>query len=982
LATGAAFERRPVTVIFCDLVDSIGIAQQVGEEENRFFLEAYHDRCKRVVDCYHGYIAQRLGDGVMVCFGYPVAREDDALRAVAAAWDIVEAVRQWRYVTNDGAEIKPRVRVGVHTARAAVRRGTTSNAADLPAVSGDAPGLSSRLQSLAAPQSVILSGSTHRLVQERVQARYLGPLQIKGYVEPIRAYRLVSRPVLPRLRVDRVEEEVTPLTGRRAEIERLASAWRDAATGAGRMVAISGEAGIGKSRLVSALRDRLEGQRPRWYVMQCLEDLKVSAYAPLIELLRTELRLDTGEASPILRDIATEPLRDAGLDDETVDLIVDLLVGERDAHAQAITLAEPRTCQRLADGFAAWLQPIDASESTVLVVEDLQWCDPSTLELLQRVADRVANDKLLVIFTHRDDFDLPEGLASRCTTFHLEALDADAAARVVTWNAHATPLSASIVRWVLGLAGGVPLYLEELTKWTVESIDSRGGEALLPSAVIPDRLDSFLTERMDRLGDAKKTLQAASVIGTTFSLSILEGVTTGDQERIQRDLVALRSAGLILIVPTGRADGSDFAFKHALIQNAAYESVIERERVPLHRAIATWLAEKAKDFARQHPEVLAHHFSRGGEHVHAARYWLEAGKRARSLSANQEALQHVDRALKELGQVKAGVVRRRLELELLLVRGSPLIALNGWSAAVVEENYRHALEICDKLGAVEHRFAVNRGLENVYLIRGQMRSALELSEDMLSYALQAGRPELLVDGYRAVGMCGFFMADFDNAAAYLRKANEIYEPAIHHPIAHQYGSDPGVVGLSIAAWNESFRGNREEALATSRRAVALADELAHPFSVAYARSLAASLYQCLGDIPNALQSATTALRIAEDRGYPYWRAWGMIIRGWARAAASGAEAGTEELEQGIAAYEAMGAAQIKSYALALLGETYLRAGRADDAQRVLEQAKRVALDQGVRFYLNQIHHLRESKYMNLDELIRSAKSYISLMFSL
>jgi class 3 adenylate cyclase/predicted ATPase len=965
-------ERRQLTVLFCDLVDSTVLAGQLDPEEWREVVRAYQDTCAKVIARYEGHIAQYLGDGLLIYFGYPLAHEDDAQRAVRAGLGMVEAVGQLNTRLAQERGVQLAVRLGCHTGLVVVGDvggGTRQEQLAL----GETPNLAARLQGLAAPNTLVISAATMLLLGRFFACQSLGTHLLKGFAQPLELYQVLYES-MARSRLEAAGTAgLTPLVGREQEIGLLQARWAQVKEGVGQVVLLSGEAGIGKSRLVQVLTEQVASEPQAWLTpCQCSAYYQNTALYPWIDLLeRVALRFER-EESPQQKLRKLEGfLVQYGLPlAEAVPLFASLLSLPLTADYAPLNLSPEQQKQRILHAFLTILLRIAARQPVLFVMEDLHWVDPTTLELLSLLVDQGPTARILTLLTFRPDFSPPWTGRSHLTQMTLPRLARRQAAEMTGRVAHGKALPPEVVEQVVAKTDGVPLFVEELTKMVLESGLLQELEARyeltgpLPPLAIPTTLHDSLMARLDRLATVKALAQLGATLGRAFSYELLQAVSPWDEDTLRRGLQQLVAAEFLY--QQGMPPQATYRFKHALIQDAAYQSLLRSTRQQYHQRIAQVLAARFPDTAETQPELLAHHYTEAGMAVQAIPYWQRAGQSALERSANLEAVAHLTTGLEVLATLPDTAERAQQELAMQTTLGPALVATKGFAAPEVLHVYARARELCQQAGETPQLFQVLRGLWYFYLLRVELQTARELGEHLLSLAQQVGDPVLRVEAHYALGLTLNYLGEFAAAQAHLAQGIALYDPQQHPAHAFRYGQDPGVACRAYGAATLWWLGYPEQALQWSHEALALARELAHPFSLGFALFLTAWVPQFRREGPLTQEWAEAAIALAAEHGFAVFGAGGTIFRGWALAqrysepvAGQGqGEEGIAQMQQGLAAWRATGAEALRPYYLALLAEASGRGGQVEEGLRLLAEALAVANDTGEHRWDAELYRLK------------------------
>jgi TOMM system kinase/cyclase fusion protein len=919
-------ERRQLTVLFCDLVGSTALSAQLDPEELREVVRAYQDTCARVIARFDGHIAQYLGDGLLVYFGYPLAHEDDAQRAVRAGLGMLEAMGQLTTRLGQERGVRLAVRLGIHTGLVVVGEvggGTRQEQLAL----GETPNLAARLQGIAAPNTLVISATTFQLLGGFFACQPLGTPPLKGQAQPLAVYRVLYES-MARSRLEAAGSTGwTPLVGREQEIGLLLERWAQVKEGVGQVVLLSGEAGIGKSRLVQVLKDHVATEPQAWLTpCQCSPYYQNTALYPMIDLLeRVALRFEREESpQQKLRKLEGFVVQYGLPLAEAVPLFAALLSLPLTADYAPLTISPEQQKQKTLHALLTILLRIAAQQPVLFVMEDLHWVDPTTLDLLRLLVDQGPTARILALCTFRPDFSPPWTGRAHLTQVTVPRLPRRQAVEVIHQVAHGKTLPPEVMEQIVAKTDGVPLFVEELTKMVLESDllqewdDRYDLTSPLPPLAIPATLHDSLMARLDRLATVKGLAQLGATLGREFSYELLRAVSPWDEATVQRGLHQLVEAEFLY--QQGLPPQTTYVFKHALIQEAAYQSLLKSTRQQYHQRIAQVLAAQFPETVETQPELLAQHYTEGGLSASAVAYWQRAGHRANARSSHQEAIHHLDNGLKVLKTLPETSERVEREIDLQIALGQALMAARGQGVPEVERAFSRAWELCGQVSDSPQIFPVLWGLWRFYFIGAKLRRALELGEQCLRLAQRGHDQALLIPSHLALGSSCIFLGEYASARAHLEQGIVLYDSQEHHELAFRYGIDLKTWCLSYVAWPLWLLGYPDQALRRSHEALTLAQELAHPLSLAVALDYAAWLHQ-LCHAPSATQAhAEAAITLAREHGFPQYEALGLLFWGWALAEQGQDEEGVAALRQGVAAQRAAGAAIIRPYSLAMLAE--------------------------------------------------------------
>jgi predicted ATPase/class 3 adenylate cyclase len=916
-------ERRHLTVLFCDLVGSTEIAGRLDPEEWHEMVAGYHRAATKAITRYGGHVAKYLGDGVMAYFGWPEAHENDAERATRAGLGILDEVARF----NQGSTYpKVSVRVGIDSGSVVVDVGVGKET-DL---FGEAPNIAARVQNAAAPDSLLLTASTHRLVSGLFVVEELGTQELKGIANPVLLYRVLrSTGVRGRLAA---APGLTPFVGRDEELRLLLSRWERARGGEGQLALVVGEAGIGKSRLVAEFHERIRETPHIWMESAGEQLFENTPLHAVTEMLSRWLELQVGKNADEGVEQLETALASAGLKlADAVPLVADLIQLPLGDRYPALTLPPEQKRRRLLAALAGWVIGAAKLQPVVLVLEDLHWLDPSTFELLQLFAEQGATVPLMLLHTARPEFRASWPMRTHQSQITLSRLSPGNVREMIALVALRNALAVESVEAVVERTGGVPLFVEELTRAVLESGDTRS-----TGHGIPATLHDSLMARLDRLGPAKEAIQIGAVIGSEFSYELLHAIYPLPEEDLQNALRVLANAELVY--ERGIAPDATYLFKHALIRDAAYEALLRSKRRQYHGKIADVLQERFSATVDERPELLATHYTEAGLIERAVPFWQRAGQKALERSANQEAIRHLNKGLDLLGRLPETPERLQQELLLQLALGTATIATKGFASAEVEGIYERSKQLCQQAGEVPDIFPILWGLWLFYTSRGQHLTARELAQQCLRLAQKAGDTVLLVHAHHVSGVGLIALGDFAQALNHLQQAISMYDLQQHASHAHVYGHDLGAVSNIHESWALWFLGYPQQAVMKYSEGMARAQKLGHPYTSANAAAFAAWLHHFCRNHQAVDELASIALNLSVEHDFAFYRVWSMMLRGYARTETGDLSEGLAEMRAGLEAYQVMGAETCKPAFLSLLAEAYSKIGQADDGLSLLGEA--------------------------------------------
>jgi predicted ATPase/class 3 adenylate cyclase len=954
-------------VLFCDLVGSTALAARLDPEDLRAVMSAYHRATAAVIQRFDGHVAKYLGDGVLAYFGWPSAHEDDAERAVRAGLQLVHEVAR----LDPHPEVRLQARAGIATGIAVVGDLVGEGASREEAVVGEMPNLAARLQALAAPGSVVISQATRRLVGGLFELADLGPRRLKGFAEPLAAWRVAGEGRAEGRFEARQTAGLTPLVGREEELALLLRRWQQATDGEGHVVLLSGEPGIGKSRLIREVRARLADEPHIRLLCQCSPHHTTSPLHPLIEQLERAAGFARDDPSEAKLD-KLESLLARGTEkrDQAVPLIAGLLGLPTAGRYPALDLSPQRQKQLTLVALVDQLAGLATQQPVLLAYEDVHWSDPTTLELLGLTIERVSRLPVLLVITFRPEFSPPWLAQPQVSALALSRLGRREGAVMVERVVRTKALPAEVAAQIVAKTDGVPLFVEELTKTVVESgllTDAGDHYELagpLPPLAIPSTLHDSLLARLDRLAPVKEVAQIGAVIGREFSHELLAAVADRSEAEVQAALDQLVSSELVY--RRGAPPETTYSFKHALVQDVAYGTLLKSRRQQLHGRIAEVLEKRLPETTESQPELLAHHCAQAGLVNQAVTYWHDAAQLALARSAAAEAVDRLSRGLEILQSLPEGCDRDRRELDLQVALGSASLAAKGWGSRDMGRAYTRAYELCQVVDDAWQRVLTLYGLFIFRENRGQLNAALVVAEELLRLAQAQEDVAFKLLGHRLIGNVQVFLANFDAALPHLREAVVNYDP-LKHSFPTHVPTDSRVSSRSFMAWALLYQGHLDGALAEAEQALTEAQELGQRHGLAFGLHVNCLFHQVRGNRALVEERSSALVTLAAERGYPHVHATGTFFQGWARAAGGKRDEGIAEMHRGLAAKQA-GGAQIKvPYYLGVLAAAHARAGRPLEALALLADALECVEETGERWFEAELHRRKGEVALRLSE---------------
>ena len=979
-----AAERRQLTVLFCDLVGSTALAAQRDPEDFRDVIVTYHTTCAEVIHRYDGHIAQYLGDGLLVYFGYPAAHEDDAHRAIHAGLDMLSALADLNRSLGQSYDVRLQARVGMHTGLVVVGEvGGGPQHGQLAL--GVTPHIAAKIQAMATPESVVISAATYRLVQGYFVCQDLGEQTLPGMATPLALYRVLQASDARGRLEAAARRGFTPLVGREIELALLQERWVQVQQGSGQAVLLSGEAGIGKSRLVRALIEQLAETPLMHLEYRCSPYHQHTALYPVVDLLQRSLQFDSttpvDERLTRLQTLVHEHRLDL---QEHVPLLASLLSLSPPAERYPpLQMSPQQQRQRTLDMLLALTLARARQQPVLCIVEDLHWIDPSTLEWLGLLIDQGPTARILTLMTCRPTFQAPWSGRAHVTALTLNRLLPQQVAQMARVVGGADVLPADLLDRIVAQTDGVPLFVEEVTRFVLASqrLHGRTEEAsanTLSAVTIPTTLHDLLMARLDQLGVAKGTAQLAATIGRECGFALLQAVASVEAETLRQDLRRLVDAELLY--QRGVGAQATYVFKHALIQEAAYTSLVRRTRQRYHQWIAEALESQFSEVAIEQPELVAHHYTEAGLRAQALPYWQRAGQQARERSAHAEAIAHLTRGLELLTTLPETPERARQELALLIALGATFAATKGYGNTEVERVYSRARELCHQLGDTRQLFPVQWGLWTCYIVQARQQLAREVGTQLLSLSQQVQDATFRLEAHMALAGSLHDLGEFTPARNHWDHSLACYDRQQHRAHILHFGLDLGVFSRAVMSHTLWHQGYPDEALTRSHEALVLAEEHAHPFSQTIALAYAVMVQQFRREPYTVSAHAETARALCTEQGFAYYLAWVTIIQGWSFVVQGQSEAGMAQMRQGLAALQSTDAKRALPYYLALLAEGYGAVGQTDEGLRVLAEAFAAVAATAERRWEAELYRLKGELLLQAQRRTRQAEETSEVCF--
>ena len=898
--------RRQLTVMFCDLVGSSALSARLDLEDLRAVMGTYHRCIAEVVARNEGVIARYMGDGVLAYFGYPQAHEDDAEQATRAGLALVDAVASLR--TDPATELQ--VRVGIATGMVVVGDLTGEGSAQEQTVIGETPNLAARLQTFANPGTVLISESTHRLTDGHFEFRNLGPVALKGWAEPIPAWQVLGTTEVESRFEAQHKTRLAPPIGRDEEIEMLLRRWQHARRGEGCAVMLIGEPGIGKSHIALALDERLQAE-PHITVRQfCSAHHTNSALYPFTRQLERAARFERGDP-PAEKFAKLEALLVRADADRVLLPLANLLSLPPSDRYRIPELSPQKRKEMTLAAFLTQLNRLAARQPVFVIVEDVHWADPTSLELLTMTLEQLPRLRVLLLITARPEFTPPWPGHAHATTVSLTRLNRRNGAALIERVTAGKTLPEEVMDQILARTDGVPLFVEELTKTVLETglLHEQGDHYVLnrplPPMAIPTSLHASLMARLDRLAPVREVAQIGAVVGREFSYELLSTVAGLPKERLEEALAQLVRSELIFC--RGEIPQAVYTFKHALVRDAAYSGLLKSRRAALHATIADAFEQRFPEIVETQPETLAHHLTEAGLFQKAEAYWLRAGKKAAMRSANLEAIAHLQRGIEASGHLPDSARKDRLELDFQFALGPCLIATQGPASNKTMATFARARELCERLGDPPEQLQVMFWLTTASVMRGELPVAEETIAALLQLAEARDDRPTLLNAMRGQAMIRLFMGRLTGAHEAIERAYEAFEASSEEDrlAARVAGQDAGVADLALMSWALWLLGHADTALTRVNVAIQRADAISHPHSQAYACYYACILHALRGEFLTAQGHAERCIALSEEHGFRQWRL-ARAIRGICVASLEPSPSALGEIRAALDEYRSAG----------------------------------------------------------------------------
>jgi class 3 adenylate cyclase/predicted ATPase len=930
--------------MFCDLVGSTALSARLDPEDLREMIGAYHRRVAKVVGRYEGFVAKYMGDGVLIYFGYPQAHEDDAERAVRAGLKLAGTMDK----VPSRTEAALQVRVGIATGVVVVGDLIGSGEAQERGIVGETPNLAARLQGIAEPNTVVIAEGTRKLLGNLFELQDLGPQDLKGISGPVRAWSPLGAGSAEGRFEAMHATGVTELVGRDEELELLLRRWSRAKTGEGQVVLLSGEPGIGKSRLTAALLERLAIEphiRLRYF---CSPQRTDSALFPIIGQMERAARLARDDPPPVKLDKLDGVLTQSSTTAIDAALFAEMLSLPNDGRYPALDLAPAQRRQKTLEALVSQAAALARQNPVLMIFEDAHWSDPTSLEVFGMVVDQIPTLRALLLVTFRPEFEAPWIGQPHVTALTINRLTQQDVVALIDGMIGNNPLPVSIRQDIIERTDGIPLFIEELTKAVLEAGDegaARQTAAAIPSSAlaIPATLHASLMARLDRLGSAKEVAQIGAAIGREFSHVLLASVLGQPEANLRSVLDRLIAAGLLF--RQGVPPHASYLFKHALVQDAAYGTLLREPRRALHARIAEAIENQLPEIRENQPELLARHYTEAGLTEMAARLWGKAGQRSLERTALKEAVEQLKRALEQMAAARATPALRREQIKLQVALVNALMHIEGYAAMKTKEAVEQARLLIERAQALGEPpedplllFSILYGLWSASYVGFNGDVMRNLAGQFLTLAEKQSATAPLMIGHRLTATTLLFTGDVAQSRAHFDRALALYDPAEHRPLATRFGQDVGVTILCYRALALWLLGYPQAALADTERVLRDARKIGHAATLIFALSLTGLTLSYCGRYVMAKAQLDEFVALIEEKGTLFWKGFAMLIRGWLFSLTGRPSDAIQMLTSGVARSLSSGTTWFMPEWLSHCATAYADVDKFEDARRCFDEA--------------------------------------------
>jgi predicted ATPase/class 3 adenylate cyclase len=954
-------ERKQVTVMFCDMEGFTQFTGRFGPEETYGIMDQVYEILIHRVHDYEGTVNEMTGDGIMALFGSPIALEDASQRAIRSSLAIHREMARFNDKIRQEKEGVPplKMRVGIHTGPVVV--GTLGNdlRVEFKAV-GDTVNLASRMEGLAEAGSTYVTEETFKLTEGFFRFEALGGREVRGKEEPVNTYRVIA-PSTSRTRFDvSAERGLIPFVGREKELELLLDGFERAKRGQGQAFSITAEAGVGKSRLLYEFRKAVTNEDITFLEGRCLSYSRGIAYHPTIDILKANFDIRERDGDAQIREKVMRGLKILGAEEAwTLPYLLELF-SVKESGIDKIPMSPEAKKDRIMEAVKRITIKGSEIRPVILAYEDLHWMDKSSEDVLKHVLESIPGARVLMIFTYRPEFVHTWGGKSYHNQVNLNRLSNRESLIMVAYLLGTEEIDRDFEELILEKTEGVPFFIEEFIKslQDLKIMEKKDNKYYLAKNIkdlfIPSAIQDMIMARVDSLPEgAKGVLQSCSVAGREFSHDLIERVMGLSETELLSHLSVLKDSELLY--ERGIYPQSTYIFKHALIQDATYQSLLKSTRQKYHRKIAQVLEKNFAETMETQPELLAHHYTEAGLNEQAVGYWQQASKRAAQRSAHVEAINHLTKGVEVLMTLPENLERSRQELDMQITLGPVLMAVKGVASPDTERAYARARELCHQVGETPKLFPVLYGLWSFHVSRLESQATRELADQIFSLAQRSQDPGLLLEAHRVLGQTMYFFGEPAPAREHLEQGMALYDPQQHRTHAFVYGQDPGVLCRSIVAVTTWLLGYPDQALQSTLEALTLAQEINHPFSLVSALLLAAGVYHCRREAQAVQKRIEASIALSTELGFTQWLAYGRIYRGWALMAQGERAEGITQMRQGLDVYRALGGNVQRSYFLEMLAEAYGKVEQPKEGLTVLVEALAMVENTGQYLWEAELH---------------------------
>jgi class 3 adenylate cyclase/predicted ATPase len=952
-------ERRHLTVFFADIAGSTTLAERLDPEDLRELYARYQTICAQIVQRYEGHLAQYLGDGVMAYFGYPRAHEDDAARAVRVGLEILAGV-----AAMGAGDSRLQVRIGIHTGLVVVGEIGAGMRREQLAL-GEAPNIAARLQAEAQPEGIVISEATRELLAGQFMLDDLGSRTLKGLSRPMQIFRVLGRNrAASRFQAMTSAHGLTSFVGRERETDKIRAAWGRAAEGHGCTLLLRGAAGIGKSRLLESAGTMVSSQGTEIFQAQCSPYQLNNPLFPVLEMIERRAGIEEGMAAANKLDLLEQFAVGRGVPlDEAGAALAGLFSVPTLGRYPETDMPPAKRLQWMIGVVADLLLRSVDGGPVALLVEDLHWADPSTLDLLDKIVERQGELPVLMVCTTRPEFSVPWLKHPRCEEIGVEALPPEDTRTLVGRVVGAKPLPPALLEELVARTAGIPLFVEAVTRTIIDAgilreLDDRYElTGPVPPGLIPATVQDSLMGRIDRLGTDRVVAQLAATIGRESSFELLQAVLGKTTDSLAAALIRL--VELEIVLENGVPPSSTYTFRHALIQDAAYESLLRATRQEFHGKIAEALINRFPAMAETKPELLARHYEGAGQTAEAIAGWMKAGQQAQKQSALRECSAYLQKAICLLETLPEDDPKRlQPEMEAQLALATALMSTIGWGSREAEKACLRARDLCEKLGNTTGLLGALWGLWTVYLLHGTIGPSFDAATRVLELARASGDPALQIAARQGIGYSTYFLGLFPQAREHAREALALYNPELDRGLVMSFQIPMSFACGNYLMMSNWFMGYPEQAEEARLNAWATIEALAIPACTVYALACAMMIHYARRDCETIERTSERLCQSATEGGYLLWAAQGRIYRGWVWAMKGNAEAGIAEMNAGLEGYRMTGSNLMTPQFCLMMAEAQLRAGRPGEALAAISRGLKYASEWQEHVHEPELHRLR------------------------